>query len=84
MNRLWLAMARGFLWEDLALSLDPHVLTNHFSALSIMNKSLGEMMQKAQGASSSAMLEYVGHVSTLREPRTAFKLIFHRRLLSLL
>lgn len=84
MNRLWLAMSRRYLWEDLALSLDPHVLTNHFSAFNIMSTSLREMMQKAQGASSSAMLEYVGHVPILREPRTAFKLIFHHRLLSLL
>ena len=84
MNRLWLVVARRYLWKDVALSHDRHALANQFAASRNTNTSLGNVMQKAQGAASSTMLEHVGHIFTLREPCAAFKLIFHRRLLSLL
>lgn len=70
--------------EGSCLSLNPHALANQLAASSITNTSFGNMMQKAQGASSSARLECVGYVSVLREPCTALKLIFHRRVLCLL
>jgi len=70
--------------EGSCLRLNPHALANQLAASSITNTSFRNVMQKAQAASSSARLEYVGHVSVLREPRIALKLIFHRRVLCLL